>query len=95
MDLACVVSGGPAVHVEREVRRRRPARTAIDWQRALYTPLTVLAWLAVVVIGFWILGHLANTLMPCGNPLEVAHEKQVAHDGGRRIATLFGREAVP
>jgi predicted PurR-regulated permease PerM len=32
-------------------------------QRALYVPLTILAWLAVVIIVAWILGHLLRTLV--------------------------------
>lgn len=34
-----------------------------DWQRALLVPLTILAWLAVVLIGFWVMGHLLKTIL--------------------------------
>jgi predicted PurR-regulated permease PerM len=42
---------------------RRSQMSAADWQRALYIPLTVLAWLAVVVIAGWLLGHIAKTIL--------------------------------
>jgi hypothetical protein len=35
--------------------------SAARWQRALYVPLTILAWLAVVIIFGWLLGHVAHT----------------------------------
>jgi len=35
----------------------------IEWQRAFYVPLTILAWLAVIVIVVWLLGHVAKTLL--------------------------------
>src|ERR1700730_9650988 len=34
-----------------------------DWQRALYIPLTILAWLALVIIGAWLLGHVVRTVL--------------------------------
>jgi predicted PurR-regulated permease PerM len=34
-----------------------------DWQSALFPPLTILAWLAVIVIGGWLLGHLVKTIL--------------------------------
>lgn len=34
-----------------------------DWQDALYPPLTILAWLAVIVIGGWLLGHFVKTIL--------------------------------
>lgn len=37
--------------------------SAARWQRALYVPLTVLAWLAVVIIAGWLLGHVAHTVV--------------------------------
>ncbi len=33
------------------------------WQRALYLPLTILAWLAVALIIFWLLGHVLRTIV--------------------------------
>jgi hypothetical protein len=33
------------------------------WVRALGVPLIVLAWLAVLVVGGWLLGHVARTLL--------------------------------
>ena len=33
------------------------------WQRALYLPLTILAWLAVLVIGGWLLAHVTKTIL--------------------------------
>ncbi len=34
-----------------------------SWQRAFYLPLTILAWLAVVVAVGWLMGHVARTLL--------------------------------
>lgn len=34
-----------------------------DWQRAFYLPLTILAWLAVVVVTGWLLGHVVKTIL--------------------------------
>lgn len=38
-------------------------QSAQDWQRALFIPLTILAWLAVLVIGGWLLGHVVKTIL--------------------------------
>ncbi|HZS86525.1 MAG TPA: AI-2E family transporter [Chloroflexota bacterium] len=37
-----------------------------SWQRALYLPLIVLAWLVVVLIAGWLLTHIARTLLTLG-----------------------------
>src|SRR5438105_11853338 len=42
--------------------RGRPAMPD-SWQRALYIPLIVLAWLAIVLLGGWLLTHVAKTLL--------------------------------
>lgn len=34
-----------------------------NWQRRLFAPLTILAWLAVVIVFAWLLGHVAKTLL--------------------------------
>src|SRR2546423_498424 len=34
-----------------------------DWLRALLIPLTILAWLAVLVIAGWLLGHVTKTII--------------------------------
>ena len=34
-----------------------------SWQRALYIPLIVLAWLAILLIGGWLLSHIVKTLL--------------------------------
>lgn len=34
-----------------------------SWQRALYLPLIILAWLVIVLIGGWLLAHVAKTLL--------------------------------
>jgi predicted PurR-regulated permease PerM len=39
----------------------RPAAPA--WQRALYLPLTILAWLAIGIIVLWLLGHATHALV--------------------------------
>jgi predicted PurR-regulated permease PerM len=36
---------------------------ARDWQRALFIPLTILAWLAVLVVTGWLLGHIVKTIL--------------------------------
>lgn len=33
------------------------------WQRAFYVPLTILAWLAVLFVVGWLLGHMVRTLV--------------------------------
>jgi predicted PurR-regulated permease PerM len=33
------------------------------WQRALFLPLTILAWLAVIVIAGWLLSHVVKTIL--------------------------------
>jgi predicted PurR-regulated permease PerM len=47
----------------RLLRDRTMRPRTIDWQRALFIPLTILAWLAVVVIGGWLLSHVAKTIL--------------------------------
>jgi predicted PurR-regulated permease PerM len=37
--------------------------TADRWQRALFVPLTILAWLAVLLIIGWLVGHIIRTLV--------------------------------
>ena len=34
-----------------------------SWQRALYLPLIILAWLAILLLGGWLLTHVAKTLL--------------------------------
>ena len=34
-----------------------------SWQRALFIPLIVLAWLAILLIGGWLLSHVAKTIL--------------------------------
>src|SRR5947209_1322188 len=34
-----------------------------SWQRALYVPLVVLAWLAVLLVACWLLAHVAKALL--------------------------------
>lgn len=42
--------------------RRAPAAER-DWQRALFIPLTILAWLVLVVIAIWLLSHITKTIL--------------------------------
>jgi predicted PurR-regulated permease PerM len=35
----------------------------IDWQEALYIPLTILAWLAVAVVILWLMSHIVKTIL--------------------------------
>ncbi len=37
-----------------------------SWQRALYLPLIILAWLAVLLVGGWLLSHITKTLLVLG-----------------------------
>lgn len=41
----------------------RTSRSTRDWQRALFIPLTILAWIAVLVVGGWLLGHVVKTIL--------------------------------
>src|SRR5688572_12837163 len=42
----------------------RPARElSAAWQRALYLPLIILAWLAVLLVGGWLATHLTKTIL--------------------------------
>ena len=34
-----------------------------SWQRALYLPLIILAWLAVVLVSVWLLSHITKTIL--------------------------------
>lgn len=38
-------------------------QTTRDWQRALFIPLTILAWLAVAVVALWLIGHVTKTVL--------------------------------
>lgn len=38
-------------------------QTARDWQRALFIPLTILAWLAVIVVAGWLMSHVMKTVL--------------------------------
>ena len=35
----------------------------IDWQRALFVPLTILAWLAVAAVILWLMSHIVRTIL--------------------------------
>ena len=37
-----------------------------SWQRALFLPLILLAWISVIVIVFWLLSHITKTLLVFG-----------------------------
>jgi predicted PurR-regulated permease PerM len=37
--------------------------TSRDWQRALFLPLTILAWLAVIIVTVWLLSHVVRALL--------------------------------
>jgi predicted PurR-regulated permease PerM len=39
------------------------ASRSIDWQRAFIIPLTILAWLVLVVVVGWLLGHVLRTVL--------------------------------
>ncbi len=39
------------------------SKEARDWQGALYPPLTILAWLVVIVIGLWLASHFVKTIL--------------------------------
>jgi predicted PurR-regulated permease PerM len=37
--------------------------TLRDWQQALFIPLTILAWLVLIVIAIWLLSHITKTIL--------------------------------
>ena len=37
-----------------------------SWQRALYLPLIILSWLAVILVGGWLLSHITKTILVLG-----------------------------
>jgi len=39
------------------------AALPVSWQRALYLPLIILAWLVIVMIGGWLLAHVVKALL--------------------------------
>lgn len=43
------------------IRTRATGET--DWLRALLIPLTILAWLALAIVGTWLLGHVMKTVL--------------------------------
>jgi predicted PurR-regulated permease PerM len=45
------------------LRNQSTSRTGTDWQQALYIPLTILAWLAVLVVTGWLMGHIVKTIL--------------------------------
>ncbi len=42
--------------------QNKPALPA-SWQRALYLPLIILAWLAIVLVGGWLLAHVVKAVL--------------------------------
>lgn len=44
-------------------RMQHDVSTGVAWQRAFYVPLTVLAWLALLVVLGWLLGYVAHTIL--------------------------------
>src|SRR5216684_3639292 len=46
----------------RVFQRQTPALPA-SWLRALVLPLIVLAWLALLVLGFWLLSYFTRTIL--------------------------------
>ncbi|HXT36772.1 MAG TPA: AI-2E family transporter [Chloroflexota bacterium] len=53
----------PALPDESDRRPRGGSPIPASWQRALYLPLIILAWLAVVVIAGWLLTHIGKTIL--------------------------------
>jgi len=52
---------GEAVMVSRTPRTA--GELSASWQRALYLPLIILAWLAIVLVGGWLLAHVAKAVL--------------------------------
>lgn len=48
---------------EKTTSARSPAALPASWQRALYLPLIILAWLAIVLVGGWLLAHVAKAVL--------------------------------
>jgi len=42
---------------------RTAGQLPTSWQRALYLPLIILAWLAIVLVGGWLLAHVVKALL--------------------------------
>jgi predicted PurR-regulated permease PerM len=57
----------------RRVLRETTSAVPASWQRALYLPLIILAWLAVVVAALWLLSHLTRTLLVVGLSCVIAY----------------------
>jgi predicted PurR-regulated permease PerM len=53
------------VQVEKPEAERSPQALSSSqrWQRALFLPLTILAWLVIGIIVLWLLGHVAHSLV--------------------------------
>ncbi len=46
-----------------EMQERGDLPMPASWQRALYLPLIILAWLGVLVVGVWLLAHITKTIL--------------------------------
>ncbi len=53
----------PPAQLSERVERRRWQPLSSHWQRALYLPLIILAWLVVALLIGWLLGHVLRTLV--------------------------------
>jgi predicted PurR-regulated permease PerM len=49
--------------VDATVDGNPPQSRGTDWQRALFLPLTILAWMAVVIVALWLMSHLIKTIV--------------------------------
>jgi predicted PurR-regulated permease PerM len=46
-----------------EMEKSTQTVTPQNWQRALFLPLTILAWLVIAIIVLWLLGYIAHSLV--------------------------------
>jgi predicted PurR-regulated permease PerM len=54
------------VEVDKPGSERTPqllSTSSQNWQRALFLPLTILAWLVIAIIVLWLLGHITHSLV--------------------------------
>src|SRR5579871_6166298 len=56
----------PACCARRGVHERREYLMPTPWQRALFLPLIILAWLAVLLAAGWLLSHVTKTILVLG-----------------------------
>src|SRR5437763_14582628 len=57
-----IQESGPVTAIV-EPPAKADGRSLAGWQRALFIPLTILAWLAVLIVVGWLMTHLVKTIL--------------------------------